>query len=255
MMERSRLESMLGDLAGSIDWPIPSPDVTTRVVAQIESQPGRSGRPGRRRLALAMAAVALISGLVALSPSARQAVADLLGTAGIRIGVTSEPAPLTGADLRLGDQVEMENIRQQVDFEVRVPVGGPGPPDGVYLSEDAQVLSMVWSATGTLPAAGGTDVGLLLTQRKAQDYDYAVKALGPRTEVRRLSVEGRAGVWIEGALHSFTLLDAEEVLFRETTRLAANVLLWEANGVDHRLETTGDLESALAIVELLESLP
>lgn len=40
----------------------------------------------------------------------------------------------------------------------------------------------------------------------------------------------------------------------ETTRLAANVLLWEANGVNHRLETTGNLQSSLTLVETLEPL-
>jgi hypothetical protein len=49
-------------------------------------------------------------------------------------------------------------------------------------------------------------------------------------------------------------LDSDDQPVEETTRLAANALLWEANGVNHRLETTGDLESALAIVETLEAM-
>jgi hypothetical protein len=62
-------------------------------------------------------------------------------------------------------------------------------------------------------------------------------------------------LWIEGAIHTFTLLDQAGNPIEETTRLAANVLLWEMNGVNHRLETTGDLQSSLAIVETLEPLP
>ena len=51
------------------------------------------------------------------------------------------------------------------------------------------------------------------------------------------------------AAHTFTLLDAAGNPVEETTRLAANVLLWEGNGLNHRLETTGDLPSSLGIVE------
>lgn len=57
------------------------------------------------------------------------------------------------------------------------------------------------------------------------------------------------------AAHTFTLLGAEGNPVEERTRLAANVLLWEANGLNHRLETTGDLQSSLAIVETLEPIP
>lgn len=70
--------------------------------------------------------------------------------------------------------------------------------------------------------------------------------------LQRLSVEGEFGLWIEGAPHSFVVLDADGVGVEESARLAANVLLWESNGVNHRLETSGDLQSALAIIETLE---
>lgn len=51
--------------------------------------------------------------------------------------------------------------------------------------------------------------------------------------VQRFTVEGQPGLWIEGPAHTFTLFDAEGNPIEETTRLAANVLLWEANGVNH----------------------
>jgi hypothetical protein len=107
-----------------------------------------------------------------------------------------------------------------------------------------------------LPAAGGTDVALLLAQGKASGRKvFAQKQLGPGTRIRSLQVEGAAALWIEGAPHTLTLVDADGNAIEETTRLAANVLLWEANGVDHRLETTGDLDSALSIVATLEEVP
>jgi hypothetical protein len=138
---------------------------------------------------------------------------------------------------------------------VRVPTGeAPGVPDGVYLGDDGEV-SMVWSHGQTLPAAGDTDVGLLLAQRQLYAPRHiGDKAIGRGTEVLVLEVEGHAAVWIEGTPHTLTFLDSDDQPVEETTRLAANVLLWEANGVNHRLETTEDLESALAIVETLEAM-
>jgi hypothetical protein len=189
------------------------------------------------------------------SPGAREAVADLFAAAGIRISLTDDPAPSAGVDLNLGEPIHVVDVAQAVDFVVRVPTGEDlGAPDGVYLSNDGEV-TMVWAHGQTLPAAGDTDIGLLLAQRQIDAPRHlGDKAIGPGTEVRVLEVEGHAAVWIEGTPHTLTFLDSDDQPVEETTRLAANVLLWEANGVNHRLETTEDLESALAIVETLEAM-
>jgi hypothetical protein len=189
------------------------------------------------------------------SPGAREAVAELFAAAGIRVTVTADPAPSAGADLNLGDPIHLVEVAQAVNFVVRVPTGANiGAPDGVYLSDDGEV-TMVWAHGQTLPAAGDTDVGLLLAQRQIDAPRHiGDKALGPGTEFQILEVEGHAALWIEGTPHTLTFLDSDDQPVEETTRLAANVLLWEANGVNHRLETTGDLESALAIVETLEAM-
>jgi hypothetical protein len=190
------------------------------------------------------------------SPSARQAVADLLGAAGIRIGIGADHPATTGAGLGLGQPVSLNEAEDVVNFDLRVPAGeDPGPPDNVYLG-DAGEITMVWADGPALPAAEENDVGLLLTQRESNEGpDFGEKLLDPETEVQRLSVESRPALWIESAAHALTLLDTDGNRIEETTRLAANVLLWEANGVRHRLETTGDLHSALAVVEKLERLP
>jgi hypothetical protein len=256
MTDRSRLESTLGSLADSIDWPTPSPHLPARVLALIEAEPTTAVRSGRRRLAIAMAAVVVVAGVMVFSPSARQAVADLFGAAGIRISLTTQSAPTAGSELNLGEPIPLDDIGPVVDFAVRIPAGDdPGPPDGVYLSDNGQV-TMVWADSETLPAAGDTNVALLLVQRKAYDFQYfGEKGIGPETAVDGLQVEGRPALWIEGAPHTLTLLDADGNPVEETTRLAANVLLWEVNGVNLRLETTGDLQSSLALVETMEALP
>lgn len=257
MTKKTQLESMLTSLGDSIDWPTPSPHLATRVIARIEAeQPTAAGRALWRRPTIATIAFVVVTLVFVVSPSARQAVADLLGAAGIRIGVTSEEAPASGAELELGELVQLDEVADSVDFQLRVPGGeAPGVPDAVYLSDRGHV-TVVWDGTPSLPAAGDTGIGLLLTQYAGNsDQEIAEKSIGPETGVQRLTVEGQPALWIEGAAHTFTLLDTEGNPIQETTRLAANVLLWEANGVNHRLETTGDLQSALAIVDVLEPVP
>lgn len=257
MSQEPRVEAMLTSLGDSIDWPTPSPHLPMRVMARIESeQPLPTGRVNWRRPAIAAVAVLVVTLVFVVSPSARHAVADLLSAAGIRIGVTSDQTPATGAELDLGELVQLDEVEDSVDFQLRVPGDeDPGVPDAVYLSDSGQV-TMVWDGTPSLPAAGDSGIGLLLTQHVGNGgQEVAEKSIGPETGVQRLMVEGQPALWIEGAAHTFTLLDAEGDPIEETTRLAANVLLWEADGVDHRLETTGDLPSSLAIVETLEPLP
>lgn len=254
MTEKSRLESTLASLGDSIDWPIPSPHLSARVIARIEAeQPRAAGQALWRRSAFAAIAVVVVTLVFVVSPSVRQAVADFLGAAGIRIGVTSDEAPVSGAELDLGEPVQLDELTAGVEFGLRAPGSrDPGVPDAVYLSSSGRV-AMVWMGTPGLPAAGDTGVGLILTQHAANgDQLVAEKSVGPDTHVERVSVEGRPALWIEGAAHTFTLLDDEGNPIQETTRLAANVLLWEADGVHHRLETTGDLQSAQAIVDTLE---
>lgn len=256
MSDKQRLESQLTSLGAIVDWPTPSPHLSTQVLARIESEASKAGGRGWRRIAIAAAAVAVVALVFVVSPTARQAVADLLDAAGVRISFTADTTPVPGADLDLGEPVSVDTLADTVDFVVRIPVGDqPGPPDGIYLGDDDQA-TMVWTSTLALPAAGTTDIGLLLTQYEAtHGFEFAEKAVGPGTEVRQLMVEGQPGLWIEGAPHSVTFLDAEGNPVEETTRLAANVLLWEAHGINHRLETTSDLQTAISIVDSLQPLP
>lgn len=255
MSRQPRFEARLASLAESIDWPTPSAQLAHQVSARLESNAMPARGRYRRRVALVLAAVLVVTVVFVLSPSVRQAVADLFGAAGIRIGLTSEPTPTAGAGLDLGDPVFVDSLPDDVGFEVRIPVGDdPGPPEGTYLDQDGRV-TMVWVGGPALHAAGA-EVSLLLTQFESTgDLVIGEKLLGPETGVQSLVVEGEPALWIEGAPHTLRFLDAEGNRIEETTRLASNVLLWEAHGVNHRLETTGDLQSALDIVDELRPLP
>jgi hypothetical protein len=256
MTDRSQIESALSEAAESVDWPDPSSHLPTRVTARIEADQGRQWHPVWRRLTIALSIVAIFVGVLVFSPLARQAVADLFGAAGIRVDFTSDPPPAVGADLDLGEEVDLGDVAQEVGFVLWQPEGeDPGTPVSVYLGRDGQV-NMVWKDNETLPAARDTGVALLLTQSKAGDgFTLAYKGISPDTQVQTVVVKGVPALWIDGASHTMTLLDAEGNPLTVSTRLAANVLLWEANGVNHRLETTGDLSTVLAIVNSLAPVP
>lgn len=226
----SRLETILNDLSHTVDWPESSEHLATRVTAHIES----TRRPHRlRRWAIALVVLTLAIGLV---PNTRQAVADLLHEAGVRIGFLEEvPADLAD-DLNLGDLSTLEEAAERSSFDLQTPAA-LGPANESYL--DGEAVSMVWE--------GPT----LLTQQPGGE-PYALKGVGPDTDATSVAIAGDPGLWIEGAEHTFTLLDQQGNPIEETTRLAANVLLWSSDGVDYRLELTGGLDRALEIATSLE---
>lgn len=237
----SRLDHVLATLPGTIDWPEPSPHMASRVAARIEAP---APRAPRRWI---WATVTALIFAVAFIPGARQAVADLIVEAGVRIGVIEE-APTAGADLDLGEEVSLSRAASVVDFPLSIPAELEAP-GSIYL--DGESISMVWEGDGTLPSAPGTDVAVLLTQSPGGE-PRASKGVTPDSDLLTLTVDGSPALWIEGAEHTFTALDEEGNPIEETTRLAANVLLWSSDSVDFRLELTGDLETALAIANSMK---
>ncbi|HZD24021.1 MAG TPA: hypothetical protein VE569_11555 [Acidimicrobiia bacterium] len=139
----SRLEEILTSSPASIDWPEPTPQLSSRVVARL--QPSTS-RPASRRWVPAVAAMLVMA--IAIIPGARQAVADLIVEAGVRIGVIDE-TPGPGANLDLGDPVSMDEARSAVDFAISIP-SSLGEPEAVYVGEER--VSMIW---GRKPPSSG----------------------------------------------------------------------------------------------------
>lgn len=253
MSDRSQLERALVEASERIEWPTPDPHLPQRVAATVADRP----IVRRRRLHPALITVVVIAAITAtlvFSPAAREAVADVLRAAGIQIWFSEDPAPEVGAGLDLGTPVEVERAAEEADFTLRVPgIDPPGTPDAVYVDAGGAV-TMAWSGADALPAAGDTGVALLLTQ-STTGPDFAYKVLGPMADIQNRIVAEVPAIWIEGAPHTITLLDSEQEPVEMSTRLAANVLLWEAEGVGHRLETNAGFVTARAIAESLVPVP
>lgn len=227
------LEARLRLSSRAIDWP--DADVSRRVMAAIQT-PDRY-QPARPRWALAaVAVVAVVVGLL-VTPTGREAVANVLELVGIRVTWGSTTEVPNSARLDLGDVVSLEEAEELVDFELLVP---DRSPDLIYHSSGS--IHMVWES-------GDTGTNLLYSQLPGSQI--FAKVLEPETGVQFVRLRGVEGIWIDGAPHLLQVIGADGELKQVETRLSANVLAWDEGGITHRLETTGSLEEALKFVSEL----
>jgi hypothetical protein len=266
------LERLVAEVGPLVDFPV-LPDLSMAVGRQLREVPAppswspaalrsrlRSAlrpvlRPAWQPVAVALVTlIALLSGTLAFSPTARRAVADWLGLRGVRIQFTptpsASPLPL-GTGLNLGERVTLVEAQSRVPFRILVPhVPELGPPDAVYLRTGnfAEQVTLLWRARPGLPRAAQTGVGLLLTQFKATvDEQYLKKIAFEATSLEFLTVNGGNAFWIAGAPHQISLLDEDGNLVPETIRLAGNVLLWEQGELTLRIESDLSKEGAVRI--------
>jgi hypothetical protein len=262
------LEAAVRDLGSRLDYP-PSEQVAFVVRQRLEQAeaPSRAWWPrlmlGDRlrpavpqawqRAAVALIVmVALLSGVLVFSPSARKAVAGWLGLRGVKIEVTPSlsPVPL-GRNLVLGPPVSIAEAQAGVPFRILVPrAPGLTRPDEVDLTRTFSTgrVSLLYRTRPGIPRATATGVALILTEFEARpEEEYIVKKLVPSgARVQSVTVNGDPGFWIEG-VHEIFYTGPEGEFIRDTARLAGNVLLWQHGSVTLRLEADVSMAQALAI--------
>jgi len=200
-----------------------------------------------------LAAVVVLSSVLAASPSVRQAVERWFGLGGVRISATPRPPTLPperpiGHGLNLGQRTTLVEAERHLGHTIPQP-GGLGPPDAVYvhdLSIGGAEAFLVYRARPGLPAAHETGVGLLLSAFTGDIYRPGLQKFSFGATIERVSVTGSRGFWIEGG-HGVTYLDANGQEVGEETRLAGNVLLWERGALTLRLESALSKSEALRI--------
>lgn len=251
----SALERELVDLGRHLHYP--DEDLAAEVVARLRRPAGVRTRP-RRIAGVAAATLALlVGGLAALPPGVRAALLETFVLPGIRIMV-GEPEPeapvrALGRGLDLGEPVGVSEARAEVDFPVRLP-SELGSPDRVFL-EPAVAGGRVWlvyRAGEGIPRSDETGVGVLVAEfRAGVDEQFLKKVTAEGGSFQPLQVDGNQGYWIEGA-HTLYFVDESGVVIEDRTRVAGNVLVWEAGGVTYRIESSLGLGETLRIAHSFE---
>lgn len=271
-MADSPLELLLVEVGPALDYPV-LPDLSVAVGSRLRESPSPSRwsleslrlrlrpalrpvlQPAWQSVAVALVVlIALLSGTLAFSPTARRAVAGWLGLRGVRIQFTptpsASPLPL-GTGLNLGEKLTLAEAQAQVPFQIVVPHAVDlGPPDAVYLRSGnfAEQVTLLWHARPGLPKARETGEGLLLTEFKATvDSAFIKKIAFEATTLDPVRVNGGDGFWIAGAPHELEFVDPNGAVLPDTVRLAGNVLLWEQGDLTIRIEGKLSKDMALKI--------
>jgi hypothetical protein len=227
-----QLEGALLELGREVQFP-PTPDVSASVRRRLTDRP-RSERhwsPWSRALvplAALLVAGLLVTGVLALWPTARDAIAERLGLHGVQV-TQVRGLPTAIATPNLGQAITLEDAQRRVSYPIQLPAA-LGAPDVVYFVDSpvgGQVV-LAYEPNGDRPR-------LLLFEFEGSRAGLG-KGLPPGTSVEEVSVNGNRGLWINGDPHVVFFMDRQGRPQSETTRLAANVLLWENNRLTLRLE-------------------
>jgi hypothetical protein len=285
LVSEPELEAALTELGRHLAYP-PTPDLAAAVRQQLAQRPGRPRTlwaalaPLQRRVALAVLVLLVVaSAVLAISPDAREAVAERLGLRGVQLTQRpAAPSPLAlatpsvisiaslspvrsttagsiGARLNLGQALTLEQVRARVSYDVELPAA-LGAPDEIYLLDTPPggQVALVYYPRPDLIQANTTGVGVLLTEFQGNVHSTGAigKGLSPGTRLEEVQVNGGRAFWIDGDPHVFFYMDARGQVQTETSRLAANVLLWEHGEMTFRLESALPRDTALAIAESVQ---
>jgi hypothetical protein len=245
------LEARLAELGAALAFP-PTPPLATLVGDRLRQPPRRFGlgRPLGRGMAIALAATLLLAGVAA---------AIGIGLGGLRLifGPASfSPMPSVHAGPGLGLATSLDEARQRVTFALRVPaLEELGEPDLVYLAEPPTggAVTLLYGERAGFPADPATGIGLIVTQFRADiGPEVFEKMITAGVRVVPAQVHGQAAWWVAGGDHFFFYRDAGGRIIESTLRLADQTLIWEEDGVTHRVEGAPSLADAVRVAESLQ---
>ncbi len=232
------LEQRLLALGSALEMP-PTPDVAPRVIARLPARRSRPGRPARRTLTIALAALLLLAGAAMAVPPTRQAILRVLGLRGVRIErVTRLPLlpPGAGARLGLGARIPLARARHAASFGALLPANATA----VYLGHDVP--------GGRISLLVGK---VLIIEFRGTTTPFIFKFIGPGTRVKQVRINGAPGLYLFGAPHEVLFEGRPGVFQIDRIRLGGNVLIWQHGAVTVRIEGTRTLGQALAIARSL----
>lgn len=226
----TELELALTELGRKLDTP-PTPDLVPRVRERIARRSRR-----RRGFALAFALAVVAVGIAFAVPDARSAILRFfhLGAATVERVDTLPPAQNRPLVSGLGPIRTRPAAERVASFRMVLPRFEHGSPSRYYARPGVIATSFRRG-----------DSTVLLVELSGEQLGLTKKFASGETKVEPVEVSGvHFGLWLSGGEHVVRWANPEG-LGEATTRLAGNVLLWEAHGVTYRLE--GDLSRADAL--------
>jgi hypothetical protein len=215
----TELELTLLELGRELDVPT-APDLRGRVRARIERRSRR-----RRGFALAFAVAVVAVGVAFAVPEARSAILRFfhVGAATVERVETLPPARERPLVAGLGPARTRAAAERIAGFPIVLPKFKGGAPARYYAVP--RVIATSFRDHGTT---------VLLAELAGHQAGIAKKFVSGRTVVEPADI-GDFGLWITGGDHvlRWSTFRSDHVL---STRLAGNVLLWEASGRTYRIE-------------------
>lgn len=263
----------LAQLAAQVEYP-PTPDIAARARAEIAGRQmlptARHAWPAGRRLAWALAVMALLAlGLLAV-PATRAALLSFFARVGAIEIFIDESAPTVPAStlpastlpastpaasgqpatttpvavphslslIDLGEPATLAEAERQAHFTPELPAA-LGAPDEAYTHPgiDLPAITLVWRPDDGPP--------LSLTAIAVAEFGRKVVAA---TTVEEVAVGDETGLWLIGPHHLQLFGDWQG---SNNLLITSNVLIWVHGGITYRLE--GDLSRADAVA-IAESL-
>jgi hypothetical protein len=260
------LGRLLADVAAHLEPPAHAGrDLAAAVRTRIELEPRRRQRRQLptlshplRWMRVAVAGVAIIvtaTAVLAFSPASRDAIAGWLGIRGVDIERRVTPPADLGTSLDLGTRMTLAEARRQIPFEVLLPPRARfGVPDEVYVGTPPTGgrITLLYRSGPDLPTTGASDVGLLLTEFRAEvDEGFINKIVVNGGQLDEVSIDGEPGYWFEGEPHVVGFADDTGRDFSDNSRLAGNTLVWERGPLTLRLESALSKAEAVRIARAL----
>jgi hypothetical protein len=236
------LEQQLVDLGVALDVPA-TPDLMSGVSGRLAPRRAARRRLGlapRRSFVIAIAAVALLAGTAAAVPPLRHAIERVFGLNGVVVERVTKLPPLPKAPvhrLHVGRRIPVADAVHAASFRALLP------PRGV----DAAFVS-------TQPRGGRITLVIgrsVLMEFRGQQVPFIFKEIGPGTRVRRVRVNGSAGIYLDRAPHEVIYMDEHGDVHTDVVMLEGSVLLWQRGPVTLRIEGASSLSSALALARSL----
>jgi hypothetical protein len=236
------LEQQLVDLGHALDVPA-APDLMAAVGPRLHPRKRRRGRLPRLgpRPALALAGVlaVLVAASAAAIPPLRHAVERVFGLDGAVVVRVQRlpPLPIKTSALNLGRRIPVSDAAHAASFRALMP---PRGVEGAYVSAEPP--------GGRITLVIGRS---LLMEFRGQSEPFIEKMIGPGTRVRRVRIDGGAGIYLDRAPHEVFFTDADGSGQTDTVRLEGSVLLWQHGPLILRIERATSLAHALALARSL----